>query len=476
MEVIVPIKTLIKLLIIDCKHEEDVIMERLDMVMDVGDIPKKSKWFMLSLQHLFAMFGSTVLVPFLTGLSPSVALISSGSGTLAYLLITKGKIPAYLGSSFAFITPLTVAIAGGGVPTAMIGSFLAGISYGLIALLIGSFGLDWIMKVLPPVVVGPVIVVIGLGLAPTAIDMAMNVDGNYSGTYFTVALFTLAVTVIGSLFFKGFFGLVPILIGIISGYSLSLILGIVDTSAISESWSAIVNADSIGAFFSAIFIMPDFVIPFVHYSPFSVMSWSIAAVMIPVSIVTIAEHIGDQMVLSNVVGRNFVKEPGLHRSILGDGVATMISACLGGPPNTTYGENIGVLAITRIFSVFVIGGAAVLAICFGFIGIISDIISSIPSPVMGGVSILLFGIIASSGLRMLVDNQVNLAQNRNLIITAIILVIGIGGAIVRFSIFDVNVEISGMALAAIIGVILNLILPGKELANGEKEKAIVKED
>lgn len=441
-------------------------MKRLDMVMDVRDVPKKSQWFMLSLQHLFAMFGATVLVPFLTDLSPAVALISSGTGTLAYILITKGRIPAYLGSSFAFIAPIVTAIGDAGVPGAMVGSFFAGLVYGILALLIFAFGTDWLMKILPPIVVGPVIVVIGLGLAPTAIDMAMNVEGNYSGLHFSVALVTLIVAIIGSLFFKGFLGVIPILVGIVIGYIYALIVGVVDYSGIVASWNQIVSANSVGEFFSAIFVAPEFVIPFVHYSPFEVFNWSLLALMVPVALVTIAEHIGDQMVVSNVVGRNFLKDPGLHRSILGDGVATIIASSLGGPPNTTYGENIGVLAITRIFSVFVIGGAAVLAVIFGFIGIISEVIMSIPTPVMGGVSILLFGIIASSGLRMLIDNQVNFAENRNLIISSVILVIGIGGAMVQFSIGEVNIEIAGMALAAIVGVILNLVLPGKELGRG----------
>lgn len=442
-------------------------MERLDMVMDVRDVPKKSKWFMLSLQHLFAMFGSTVLVPFLTELPASVALISSGTGTLSYLLITKGRIPAYLGSSFAFIVPIISAkAAGGGVAGAMMGSFVAGLLYGVVAILIASFGLDWIMKALPPVVVGPVIIVIGLSLAPTAVDMAMNVDGVYSVTNFSVASLTLIVTIIGSLFFRGFFGLIPILIGIIVGYVTSLVLGIVDTTAIQASFTNIVEAGSFTELLGAIFVAPEFVIPFVHYQPLDVINFNVMAIMVPVALVTIAEHIGDQMVLSKVVGQNFLKEPGLHRSILGDGVATMIASVLGGPPNTTYGENIGVLAITRIFSVFVVGGAAVLAISFGFIGIISDVISSIPTPVMGGVSILLFGIIASSGLRMLVDNQVDLGNNRNLIISSVILVIGIGGAMVQFSIGEFGFRVEGMALAAFIGVILNLILPGREAGFG----------
>ncbi len=259
------------------------------------------------------------------------------------------------------------------------------------------------------------IIVIGLGLAPTAIDMAMNVDGEYSGLHFSVAALTLLITIIGSLFFKGFFGLIPILIGIVGGYLYAFMVNVVDTSGLSAAWSKITDASSIGEFFQAVILVPEFVVPFVDYNPVDVISWEIALIMVPVAAVTIAEHIGDQMVLSKIAERNFLKKPGLHRSILGDGVATIIASCLGGPPNTTYGENIGVLAITRVFSVFVIGGAAVLAILFGFIGIITELIASIPTAVMGGVSILLFGIIASSGLRMLVDNQIDLGVKRNYI-------------------------------------------------------------
>ncbi|MBM7571756.1 solute carrier family 23 protein [Aquibacillus albus] len=437
-----------------------------DMVMDVNEVPKVPRWFILSIQHLFAMFGATILVPFLTDLSPAVALVSSGLGTLAYLMITKGNVPAYLGSSFAFIAPVTAATAASGAAGAMMGSFLAGLVYGLLALLISVFGLSWLMRILPPIVVGPVIIVIGLGLAPVAVDMAMNVDGEYSGTHLTVALFTLAITILASIFFKGFFGLIPVLIGIVFGYVFALFLGVVDTSGIQSSWNGIVTAGSIGGAIVAFFQAPEFIVPFVHYSPAEVISWEIALIMVPVAIVTIAEHIGDQMVLSKVVGRNFIKKPGLHRSILGDGVATVIASCLGGPPNTTYGENIGVLAITRVFSVFVIGGAAVLAICFGFIGPITATIASIPAAVMGGVSILLFGIIASNGLRMLIDNQVDLGNKRNLIVSSVILVIGIGGVVVQVDVAGVDVQVAGMALSAIIGVILNLVLPGKESGYG----------
>jgi uracil permease len=432
-------------------------MKNNNIILDVNERPKLFKWITLSLQHLFAMFGATVLVPIITGLSPAVALVSSGLGTLAYLLITRGQIPAYLGSSFAFIPPIFAAQAMGGPEGAMVGSFLAGLVYGLVALLIRKFGTKWLMNILPPVVVGPVIIVIGLGLASVAINMSMyenpGEQTGYSFTLITVALVTLAVTVIGSIFFKGFFGIIPILIGVVSGYFFAYTQGLVDFTNVKEAnWLA----------------MPDFIVPFVTYTP--EFSWAIAGIMVPVAVVTIAEHIGDQMVLSKIAGRNFLKKPGLHRSILGDGVATMIASFLGGPPNTTYGENIGVVAITRVFSTFVIAGAAVFAVTFGFIGKVSALISTIPAAVMGGISILLFGIIASSGLRMLIDNNIDLGKKRNLIISSVILVVGVGGAFIKVS--D-DLQIAGMALAAILGVILNQVLPGKdeqiELSFNEEE-------
>lgn len=419
----------------------------------IREIPRFDKWFVLSLQHLCAMFGATILVPFLVGLSPSVALLSSGLGTLAYLLITKGQVPAYLGSSFAFIAPILAATSLGGPEGAMLGSFLAGLVYGAVALLIKTSGVGWIMKLLPPIVVGPVIIVIGLGLAGVAIDMAMYIPGLdeqvYSTTHFTTALVTLLITIIVSMFFKGFLGLVPIMFGIIGGYLFAYTQGLVDFTPVREAaWIA----------------APEMLIPFVSYTP--QWSWAIAFIMMPIAVVTIAEHIGDQMVLSKVVGKNFIKKPGLHRSILGDGVATMIASFIGGPPNTTYGENIGVLAITRVFSVFVIGGAATLAIGFAFIGKISALISTIPTAVMGGVSILLFGVIASSGLRMLIDNNINLGSKRNLIISSVILVIGIGGAFIQVT--D-EIQLAGMALATIIGMLLHLVLPNKEESYSKKD-------
>lgn len=415
--------------------------------LDVREKPSPGQWFSLSLQHLFAMFGSTVLVPFLTGLDPGIALLTSGIGTLTYLLITKGQIPAYLGSSFAFIAPITLLSQNSGVGSAMVGGFLIGIIYALVALLVKFIGIKAILRFLPPVVVGPVIMVIGLGLASTAVNMAMYKDPGakvleYSGTHFTVALITLGITILCSVVFRGFMSLIPVLIGIIGGYISAVFFGLVDfTPVINAPW----------------FQLPNFTVPFVDYTP--ALTWEIILIMVPIAIVPISEHIGDQMVLSNVAGRNFLKKPGLHRSLFGDGVSIMIASCLGGPPNTTYGENIGVMALTKIFSVFVIGGAAVFAILFGFVGKISALISSIPSAVMGGVSILLFGIIASSGLRMLIDNKIDLSKNRNLIISSVILIIGVGGAMLKLT---ENASISGMALAAIVGVILNLVLPEKD--------------
>lgn len=437
-------------------------MSNQEKVLDVHDVPKWNRWFILSLQHIFAMFGATILVPFLTEMPPNVALITSGIGTLAYIIITRGQIPAYLGSSFAFIAPIISASMAEGLAGAMVGAFLAGVVYGVVALLIKISGVNWLLYLLPPVVVGPVIMVIGLGLAPTAIEMAMyDGDGNYNSSYILIALVTLAITVVASIFFKGFFNLIPILFGIVGGYIFALFIDAVDTTNLQASWSALTSSSSIGEFFGAFFAKPEFLIPFVHYNPADVLSLTIVAIMVPVALVTIMEHIGDQMVLSKIAERNFLKKPGLNKSLLGDGVATLIASVLGGPPNTTYGENIGVLAITRVFSVFVIGGAAVLAIFFGFIDLIAVLIESIPTPVMGGVSILLFGIIASSGLRMLIDNNIDLGKKRNLIISSVILVIGVGGAFIEV---NENVQIAGMALAAIVGVILNLALPGKDQA------------
>lgn len=432
------------------KNDDDKV------VLAVNEKPRIAQWVLLSIQHLFAMFGATVLVPALTGISPAVALITSGLGTLAFILITKGKAPSYLGSSFAFINPIIAVKAleldpssGVGVGSFLVGSFMVGVCYAIVALIITKAGTNWLMKLLPPIVVGPVIMVIGLGLASTAVGMITNNSvGNYDVDYVIIGLITLAVTVITAIFTRGFLSVIPVLIGIVCGYVVALLMGVVDTDpVVAAKW----------------FEIPPFQIPFVNYTPS--FSWRVLLLIVPVAIVPIAEHIGHQLVLSKVINKDLIKDPGLNRSMLGDGVATMIAATLGGPPNTTYGENIGVLAITRAFSIYLFVGAAIFAILFGFCGKIAALLSTIPSPVMGGVSILLFGIIGSSGLRMLVENKVDFSIKRNLIIASVILVIGIGGAAIHVG--DLF-SLEGMALASIIGVVLNQVLPGKEVVNFEK--------
>lgn len=428
-------------------------MEEKSIVLAVDEKPKFGQWIVLSIQHLFAMFGATVLVPTLTGMNPAIALISSGIATLAFIAITRGKVPSYLGSSFAFINPIIVLKALEADPNSdmpigsfLVGSFLVGVVYSLVALLIAKAGTNWLMKLLPPIVVGPVIMVIGLGLASTAVGMITNnLEGVYDLTYVLIGLVTLAITIITAIFTRGFLSVVPVLIGIIGGYLFSCIMGIVHFESVIEAkW----------------FAVPDFMFPFVDYTPS--LSWYVILLMIPVAIVPIAEHIGHQLVLSRVINKDLIKDPGLDRSMLGDGVATMLAALIGGPPNTTYGENIGVLAITRAFSIYVFVGAAIFAILFGFCGKIAALLSTIPAPVMGGVSILLFGIIASSGLRMLVENKIDFKRKRNLIISSVILIIGIGGAAIHVG--DLF-SLEGMALASIIGVVLNLVLPGKEVVS-----------
>ena len=417
-------------------------------VLDINDKPSTGQLITLSFQHMFAMFGSTILVPQLVGLSPAIALLTSGIATIIFLLITQFKVPAYLGSSFAFISPILI-VAGMGEDgmsinpgNAMIGAMAVGLVYGVVSLLIWKTGYKWLMRLLPPIVVAPVIIVIGLGLSGTAVNMAMNVNGEYNFLHFSAALVTLFAAIIFTVYFKNILSAMPILMGLIVGYVYSCIIGIVDFTPVKEA---------------SFFAMPDFLIPGVDYE-FNITA-KILLAMVPIVIVTISEHIGHQLVLGKVVNRNYIKDPGLHRSLLGDGLGTFVSAIIGGPPKTTYGENIGVLAITRVYSVYVIMGAAIIAIIVSFFGQAMALIATIPTAVLGGISILLFGIIASSGLRMLVDSQVDFGNNRNMVIASVILVIGIGGAALRFS---ESFAIEGMALAAIIGVGLNLILPGRE--------------
>lgn len=415
--------------------------------VDVEERLPLSKTIPLSLQHLFAMVGATILVPKLLNMNPALALLGSGIGTLIYILCTKAKLPAYVGSSFAFIAPISLVVKQQGLPEALSGVVAAGLVYVLISFLIYKFGTDWIEKLLPPVVVGSVVIVIGLGLAGTAVDWAglnpkEGVSNLLQNKEVWVAIFTLSVAIIGSMFFKGFLAVIPILIGLLSGYILALILGIVDVQPIIDAkW----------------FEIPTFTTP----------KFSLSAILAiaPVSIVTVTEHIGHVLVTNNVCGRDFTKDPGLHRSILGDGLATSAAALFGAPPNTTYGENIGVMAITKVYSVWVIGWAAVIAIILSFNGKVAAILENIPFPVMGGISIMLFGIIASSGLRMLVDSGIDYSEKRNLIISSVILVLGIGGAKIKFS---ESFVVEGMALATIVGIILNLVLPDNK--SEEKNK------
>jgi uracil permease len=394
----------------------------------------------LSFQHLFAMVGATILVPRFLNMNPTLALLGSGIGTLIYILCTKAKLPAYVGSSFAFIVPIA-AVAGKQnqyLPEAMSGIIAAGLVYVVIAVIIYYFGTNWINKLLPPVVVGSVVIVIGLGLAGVAVGWAGLLPAEGAGNVLAnksvwVALFTLAVAIAGSMFFRGFLAVIPVLIGMVSGYLLSLVLGLVDITPIANAgWLTVPKM-----------VAPRF-------------SWNAILAIAPVAIVTITEHIGHVLVTNSVCGRDFTKDPGLHRSILGDGIATSVAGLFGAPPNTTYGENIGVMAITKVYSVWVVGGAAVIAIILSFIGKVGAVLETIPLPVIGGISIMLFGIIASSGLRMLVESGIDFSQKRNLIIASVILVLGIGGAKINFS---PNFEISSMALATLVGIFLNLVLP-----------------
>ena len=404
------------------------------LTLDVHERPAPLMWLILSIQHVLAMFGSTVLVPILTGLPVSLALVSSGIGTLFYIFVTKGKSPVYLGSSFAYIAPITSALALGvavgdpsNIGVVMGGLVMVGAVYCIIALIIKFLGTEWIHKILPPVVVGPVIMVIGLSLAATAVDMASD--------HIIVALITLGTAIVVSNFAKGVLRLLPIVCAIVVGYIAAICFNIVDFSLVTQA---------------PLLEVPQFA--FMNHAP--VFNWEVASIMVPVAIVTVMEHIGDHLVVSNIVGKDLIKDPGLHRTLIGDGVATALAGMIGGPANTTYGENSGVVALTRVASVWVIGLAAIIALALGFVGKFTALVQTIPTAVIGGISILLFGIIASAGLRVVLNNKVDLDKQRNLVITSVILVVGIGGLAIG--------SISGMALAAIIGVILNLVLPHGE--------------
>lgn len=426
--------------------------EEKTLIVDVNEKPNGIQWLFLSFQHVFAMFGATILVPIMTHFPVSVALFASGIGTLIYTVCTKRKVPVYLGSSFAYITAVILAVEamGGNISAAQTGLILVGLIYVIVAIVIKFIGKGWIDKLLPPIVIGPMIAVIGLGLAGNAITNAGFVtDGKVAPMI--VAIVTFLVAALISSQAKGFLKIVPFLVAIIVGYVLSFAFGLVDLSKVaSASW----------------FSIPEFAFPFAmpeifgtKFREYQLYFGPETLAILPVAIVTISEHIGDHTVLGKICGRNFLKDPGLDKTLIGDGVATAVSAFIGGPANTTYGENTGVIGLTKIGSVYVTCGAAVIAIILSFCGKISAIISSIPTCVLGGMSILLYGVIASNGLRILIDAQVDFNKQRNLIIASAMLVIGLGGAVFPLG---GSATLSGTALAAIVGVILNQLLPEKE--------------
>ncbi len=393
----------------------------------------------LSFQHLFAMFGASVLVPTLFKIDPAVVLLMNGIGTLIYLVLCKGKAPAFLGSSFAFLSPVFVVLGAnqelwaGNYSYALGGFIASGCIFITVALIIWRFGSEWIGFVLPPATMGPIVMLIGLELAGVATGMAgimPDAKGAYNVDAIIVSIVTLLTVAFGSLLFRGFMAVIPVLIGIAVGYVVAVFMGMVSFDGVASA---------------AVIALPTF------YTPkFDI---HMILIIIPASLVVISEHIGHLVVTGNIVGRQLTKDPGLHRSLMGDGVSTVLSGFFGSVPTTTYGENIGVMAITRVYSVWVIGGAAVISIILAFIGKLSAVIQSIPTPVMGGISVLLFGVIAASGIRMLVESKVDYSKPINLTLTAIVLIVGISGAAVNIG----DVQLKGMALATVVGMALSLL-------------------
>ena len=383
----------------------------------------------LSIQHMFAMFGASVLVPFIFGINPAIVLFMNGLGTLLFIWITKGKAPAYLGSSFAFLAPAGVVISQWGYEYALGGFVVVGFLGCVLAGIIYKFGSDWIDVVLPPAAMGPVVALIGLELAGTAADNAGLRAEVIAPENMIVFLVTLLVAVFGSVLFRGFLSVIPILIAIIAGYVAALCCGIVDFSAVEAA---------------PIFAMPNFATP--------KFKWEAIVIILPVLLVIASEHIGHQIVTSKIVERDLLKDPGLHRSLFADNFSTMISGFIGSVPTTTYGENIGVMAMTKVYSVYVIGGAAVLSIICSFIGKMTTLISTIPGPVIGGISFLLFGMIGASGIRVLVDAQVDYSKSRNQAMTAIVFVTGLSGISVQIG----SIQLTGMVLACVVGMVMGL--------------------
>lgn len=435
-------------------------MEKTKLLLDVNEKPTIGKWIILAIQHVFAMFGATILVPILVNSSAGtevltipVALATSGIGTLIYILCTKGRSPVYLGSSFAFIAPLTAAYLKGGISGAMTGIMVVGLIYVIFATLIHFIGKDWIHKLLPHVVIGPMIMIIGLGLAPNAISqIGLGTDTQIEWKGVIVAIITFLTTAIVMVRGKEFLKIVPFLIGIVVGYIASICLGLVDFTPVAEA-----------AFFS----MPNFILPFVNYAP----NFSALLTIAPIALVTMAEHIGDHTALGSIVGKDLLKNPGLDRTLLGDGIATFVAGMLGGPANTTYGENTSVVGMTKVASVWVIGLAAIIAICLAFLGKFTALISTIPNPVLGGVSLLLYGFIAVNGLKVLIENHIDFGKSKNIVVASTMLVLGLGGAAISIVSGDLSVTISGMSLAAIVGILLNLLLPDEKGKNKEEKQA-----
>ena len=384
----------------------------------------------LSIQHMFAMFGASVLVPFLFGINPAVVLFMNGVGTLLFMVLTKGKAPAYLGSSFAFIAPAQLVIQQMGYEYALGGFVAVGFLGCVLAFIIYKFGSDWIDVVLPPAAMGPVVALIGLELSGSAADTAGILGDQVDMRNVIVFAVTLGVAVFGNILFRGFLSVIPILIAVIAGYVAALACGIVDFQAVAEA---------------SIFAVPKFSLPKINMEAI--------LMILPVLLVITSEHIGHQVVTSKIVGRDLLKDPGLHRSLLGDNLSTMLSGLIGSVPTTTYGENIGVMAVTKVYSVRVIAGAAVLSIICSFVGKLSMLIQTIPGAVIGGISFLLYGMIGASGIRILVDSQVDYGRSRNLTLTSVVFVTGLSGIAVKFG----DIELTGMVLACVTGMILSLI-------------------
>lgn len=415
------------------------------LILQPSEKPSFAKGLLLSFQHVFAMFGATVLVPLILGLSVSTALLASGVGTLIYITATKAKVPVYLGSSFAYITAMSLAMEqmGGDISAAQTGIMMVGLVYVLVSLIISKTGTKWLNKILPPIVIGPMIMVIGLGLASSAVTNAGLVSGG-DWRNVLVAVASLLISVFIQVYTKGFIRVIPFLIAIVGGYIIACLLGIVDFGPVIEA---------------AWIQLPDLSLPFAtpienweqYHFYFGPEAWAI----IPIALVTISEHTGDHIVLGEVCHRNFLEDPGLNRTLLGDGVATFVSAFIGGPANTTYGENTGVIALTRVASVNVIRNAALIAIALSFLGKFNALIGTIPPAVLGGMSILLYGVIASNGLKVLIQDRTDFTQSRNMIIASAMLVIGLGGAVLDFG---GSFVLSGTALSALVGIALNLML------------------